>query len=218
MIVSIFEPGHDYAVGWHDWGYGQPLRVSTLGARVASLSACPSKRGPKGVRARFFDQRLLARVPTSSRSLARVPANPHEVAAECTYTGMWQRGRLHLAVNQAPKDTVVRIHPSPPYNPSSMARVSTKPELDGEGFNQTRARWRGFQQPHEVAASSLASSSTHSERFETRTRSLPSAPTFFAWMAEWLKAADCKPADESPRQFESGSMLQQLSLHRWRNG
>lgn len=115
MIVSIFEPGHDYAVGWHDWGYGQPLRVSTLGARVASLSACPSRRGPEGVRARFFE----------SIYLAGEGCTKPELAGEGTYMGMWQRGRLHLAVNQAPKDAVVRIHPSPPY----------KPELAGEGSN-----------------------------------------------------------------------------------
>ena len=54
VIKVYMKPGHDYAVGWHDWGYGQPLRVSTLGARVASLSARPSVRDPEGARARFF--------------------------------------------------------------------------------------------------------------------------------------------------------------------
>lgn len=68
---------------------------------------------------------LLAPRGEALKGPGHVFFDQHEVAAECTYLGMWQRGRLHLAVNQAPKDTVVRIHPSPPY----------KPELVGEGCN-----------------------------------------------------------------------------------
>ena len=177
VIKVYMKPGHDCAVGWHDWGYGQPLRVSTLGARVASLSARSSMRDPEGARARFFRSKIAGE--SSSK-----PARGH-----C---------RVHVHGDVAERPI------APGCKPGSKRHGGSNPSVP---TIQTRARWRGLQQTRtrSLRAYWRAAPVTPSA---TRTSSLASSQYFSAWMAEWLKAADCKPADESPRQFKSGSMLQ----------
>jgi hypothetical protein len=58
------------------------------------------------------------------------------------FTGVWQSGRMRLAVNQVLIGTVVRIHPHPPLRACSSIGRAPVSKTDGSRFDPVRARQR----------------------------------------------------------------------------